>query len=368
MVLSALPSQSLSFAEEQSRVVGSTFPTQLPHCWLAQVWTPGLQIPAAACPHACLAPLTQAHPPFPVPSQLSSLPTISQESLLAGPTDPEQASQNDVLLSGEILQVWIPARQIPFPSLPVCSSQAREAPTMQAHAASMVLSGKPSQSLSSADEQLRRPGSMFPWQARHLLSVQVEVPFLQMPFASCPQGCVRPFVQSHPPFGVPSQSSSLLGSQVSCAAGSGQAPHSPPLQMDIPVAQVPSNPKPPQERVVASMHAPLWGSAPALPPEALPPLAPAAPDFPAMPDAPPLGWLVLPPPALPKVRSSPEQEGRIEATARNSTMSQLELRRWLRGYIWPKAYLWCRLAARVVVASGTGLVRQYSAARQCWPA
>ena len=222
MVLSGLPSQSLSFEDEQSRVVGSIFPTQLPHCRLAQVWTPGLQIPVAACPHACVAPLTHAHPPFPMPSQLSSLAVTSQESLVAGPTDPEQASQNDVVLSAAILQVWLPARQIPFPSLPGCSSQARVVPAMHVHAASMVLSGKPSQSLSSADEQLRRPGSMFPWQARHLLSVQVEVPLLQMPFCSCPQGCVRPFVQSHPAFGVPSQSSSLLGSQVSWAVGSGQ--------------------------------------------------------------------------------------------------------------------------------------------------
>jgi hypothetical protein len=99
--------------------------------------------------------LTHAHPPFPVPSQSSSLPLTSHESLLAGPTDPEQASQNDVVLSAAILQVWLPARQIPFPSLPGCSSQARVVPTSQVHASSMVLSGKPSQSLSSADEQLR---------------------------------------------------------------------------------------------------------------------------------------------------------------------------------------------------------------------
>jgi hypothetical protein len=99
--------------------------------------------------------LTHAHPPFPVPSQSSSLPLTSHESLLAGPTDPEQASQNDVVLSAAILQVWLPARQMPFPSLPGCSSQARVVPTSQVHASSMVLSGKPSQSLSSADEQLR---------------------------------------------------------------------------------------------------------------------------------------------------------------------------------------------------------------------
>ena len=128
MVLSGLPSQSLSFEEEQSRVVGSTFPTQLPHCRLAQVWTPGLQIPVAACPHACVAPLTHKHPPFGVPSQLSSLPLTSQESLLAGPTDPEQALQLEEALFVATLQLWEPALHGPTPSLPECAPQACIAP------------------------------------------------------------------------------------------------------------------------------------------------------------------------------------------------------------------------------------------------
>src|SRR4051812_45747540 len=128
MMLSALPSQSLSFAEEQSRVVGSTLPTQVPHCWLVQVWTPGLQSPAAACPHACVVPLTHAHPPFLVPSQFSSVPTTSQESLLAGPTDPEQAPQLEEALFVAKLQVWEPALHEPTPSLPAWVSQARGVP------------------------------------------------------------------------------------------------------------------------------------------------------------------------------------------------------------------------------------------------
>ncbi len=345
MVLSGLPSQSLSFEEEQSRVVGSTFPTQLPHCWFAQVWTPGLQIPVAACPHARMVPLTHAHPPFPVPSQESSLPLTSQASLLAAPRILSRRPRMTWSCPRQFCRSGSRPRQIPFPSLPGCSSQARVVPAMQVHAASMVLSGKPSQSLSSADEQLRRPGSMFPWQARHLLSVQVEEPFLQMPFGSCPQACVRPFVQSHPPFGVPSQSSSLLGSQVSWAAGSGQPTHSPLLQMAVPAAQVPSDPRAPQERVVASMHAPSVLPDPHLHCrprrflQSLPASRTFRPsrDFPAIPDAPPLSWLVLPPPAWPveNSRCSPLQEGRIEAPARNSTTSQLRLRRRPRGYIWP---------------------------------
>ena len=124
MVLSGLPSQSLSFEDEQSRVVGSTFPTQLPHCSLAQVWRPGLQIPVAACPHALVAPLTHAHPPFLVPSQLSSLPLTSQESLVAGPTEPEQAPQLEEALFAAKLQLWEPALHGPAPSLPGCVPHA----------------------------------------------------------------------------------------------------------------------------------------------------------------------------------------------------------------------------------------------------
>jgi len=47
-VLSGLPSQLLSFDEEQSLAMGSTLPTHGPHCSFSQVCIPGLQMPTAA--------------------------------------------------------------------------------------------------------------------------------------------------------------------------------------------------------------------------------------------------------------------------------------------------------------------------------
>jgi len=105
LVLSGLPSQSLSAVDVQSRAPGMTAPTQVPQAPAVQVWVPRLQIPTfAAGPHACVAPVTQLHPSFGTPLQLSSLP-VSQVSLAAGPTLPLQAPHVLVFLSAATTQL-----------------------------------------------------------------------------------------------------------------------------------------------------------------------------------------------------------------------------------------------------------------------
>src|SRR5690606_25425522 len=125
--------------------------------------------------------------------------------------------------------------------------------TAHLHTSSTVLSGLPSQSLSIDDEQSRGSGSMLPMQVPQTLSLQVEVPVLQTPTEACPQSCVSPSTHGHPSLGVPSQVSSLPGSQVSSAAGtmlqSPQVPSFP--QVWVPVAQVPCAPSSEQERFVS---------------------------------------------------------------------------------------------------------------------
>ena len=98
-MLSGRPSQSLSAVEVQSRTAGITAPTQAPQAPAVQVCVPRLQIPTpAAGPHAWVAPVTQLHPSFGTPLQLSSFP-VSQVSFVAGGTPPLQAPQVLVFLS-----------------------------------------------------------------------------------------------------------------------------------------------------------------------------------------------------------------------------------------------------------------------------
>jgi hypothetical protein len=96
IVLSALPSQSLSLDDVQSRAFGSTFPVQAPQ--LPSFWqdcVPGLQMPTAACPQLCESPgrhcpqmpLTQCLPfgqGIPHMLQFLSSLVVLTQSLVAG--------------------------------------------------------------------------------------------------------------------------------------------------------------------------------------------------------------------------------------------------------------------------------------------
>jgi len=96
-VLSGVPSQSLSFAEPQSRAAGPTAPAQAPHCPFApQVWVPRLQIdPAAGAPpgkvtgvpsavaahsRVVVGAQVQARPAVVLPSSILSLQSLSLPS------------------------------------------------------------------------------------------------------------------------------------------------------------------------------------------------------------------------------------------------------------------------------------------------
>jgi len=223
--LSAVPLQSLSLVDVQSRAWAFVAPTQVPHAELAQVWVPALQIPTAAGPHPRVVPLTQVQPSCGCPLQLSSF-VVSQPSAGAGPTAPVHGPQALVFLSAATTQACEPALQGPLPSWPGCCPQAWVAPDLQAQTASLVLSGWPSQSLSAVEVQSRVAGITAPTQAPHDPAVQVCVPRLQIPtLAAGPQAWVVPATQVHPSFGTPLQLSSLPVSQVSFAAGA-----TPPLQ------------------------------------------------------------------------------------------------------------------------------------------
>jgi hypothetical protein len=185
-------------------------------------------MPMVAGPHPRVVPLTQVHPSVGTPLQLLSF-MGSQVSAGAGPTAPVQVPQALVFLSAAIAQVCEPALHGPFPSWPGCCPQASAAPDLQAQTASLVLSGRPSQSLSAVEVQSRAAGITAPTQTPQEPAVQVCVPRLQIPtLAAGPHACVAPATQLHPSFVTPLQLSSLPVSQVSLAAGPTpplQAPH-----------------------------------------------------------------------------------------------------------------------------------------------
>src|SRR5450631_63278 len=144
IVLSGEPSQSLSAAEVQSRVPLFTAPTHAPQTPFVQVAVPGLQIPTAAGPHACVSPLTQGHPSFAFPLQVASSPFTEQLSMAAGWT--LQAPHCPA-----VEQVWVPLAQ--FPSAPAVAQERGASVLTQAQpsfAVPLQLSSFPFTQLSAA--------------------------------------------------------------------------------------------------------------------------------------------------------------------------------------------------------------------------
>ena len=119
--LSAVPLQSLSFDDVQSRAAGSTLPTQGPQALPEHVDVPDLHIPTVACPQDCVVPFTQGHPSLATPLQLLSLPG-SQVSLPLLSTQPTHWPSTQVALSRP---------QAPF-LLKGATLQDRVVPSMQA--------------------------------------------------------------------------------------------------------------------------------------------------------------------------------------------------------------------------------------------
>jgi hypothetical protein len=182
--LSGRPLQSLSSVDVQSRAFAATAPVQIVgQVALTQICVPGLQIPIAEGPHDRVVPLTQVQPSWGTPLQLSSL-VGSQPSADAGPTEPTHAPQALDFLSAATAQVCAPALHGPLPSWAGCWPQACVAPDVQAQTASIVLSGCPSQSLSSVEVQSRAAGSTAPTQVPQAPPAQVCEPFLQIPTAA----------------------------------------------------------------------------------------------------------------------------------------------------------------------------------------
>jgi hypothetical protein len=167
IVLSGNPSQSLSAVDVQSRAALLTAPTQAPQTPLAQVAVPGLQIPTAAGPQACVSPLTQGQPSFGDPLQFESSPLTVQSSLVAG--------------------AMLQAPHFPPEQLCVPLAQApRAPPALQRRAGSTSRQAHPSFTVplqvasSPLVAQLSAAfGEML--QALHLPPAQVSVPLAQLP-------------------------------------------------------------------------------------------------------------------------------------------------------------------------------------------
>src|SRR5262245_22636016 len=192
----------------------------------------------------------QLHPSLGVPEQLSSL-FWTQVSAAAGPTDPEQAPQAEDFLSAATMHVCEPALQGPRPSRPGWAPQACVPPDGHWQIVSIVLSGRPSQSLSAADVQSRADALIAPMHAPQTPFVQVDTPGLQMPTMAGPHGCMLPLMQGQPSFATPLQlASSPAVAQLSADAGRMlQAPHRPcALQVSVPAAQFPFAPSALHER------------------------------------------------------------------------------------------------------------------------
>src|SRR4029453_8428658 len=101
-----------------------------------------------------VTPLLQRQPSLGVPEQLSSLP-CTQVSPAAGPTDPVQVPQAEDILSEATTQLCEPALHGPLPSRPGRVLQPGEPPLGPWQIVSIVLSGRPSQSLSIGEVQSR---------------------------------------------------------------------------------------------------------------------------------------------------------------------------------------------------------------------
>src|SRR4029079_1761702 len=106
---------------------------------------------------------------------------------------------------------------------------------------SIVLSGRPSQSLSAVDVQSRVDLLTAPTHAPQTPFVQVATPGLQMPTASGPHAWVLPVTHGQPSFLMPFQlASSPVTAQLSAEAGRTlQALHLPVFrQVSVPAGQV----------------------------------------------------------------------------------------------------------------------------------
>jgi hypothetical protein len=193
-----MPSQSLSCAELQSRRAGNTAPWQGVKAPFWQVLVPRWQMPLSVCgPQAIICPSTQGQPPFGVPSQVESSPAALHESAALGPMAPVHGPQSLLELPAPRTQACSPPWHGPLPSSPGCSSHACLLLPAHRQTSSARLSGRPSQSLSSAEAQSRDAGRTAPTHDPHAPLAQVRVPSLQIP--SCckgPQDAVLPSTQS----------------------------------------------------------------------------------------------------------------------------------------------------------------------------
>jgi hypothetical protein len=205
IVSSGLPLQSLSSPELQSRRAGNTAPWHAVKAPFRQVLVPRWQIPVSVSgPQGTTCPSTQLHPPLGVPSQFESSPATVQESEPPGPTAPVHAPSSLVRFSSPARHTCSPARQAPLPSRSGCSSQACVLSTVQRHTSSTVLSGCPSQSLSSPELQSRVPAEMAPTHSPQTPPLQLRVPNLQMPSSrGGPHDSVPPSTQAAAPASVP---------------------------------------------------------------------------------------------------------------------------------------------------------------------
>ena len=259
MVLSGRPSQSLSIVDVQSRVDLLTAPMHAPHTPFVQVETPGLQMPTADGPHACVLPVTHGQVSFLTPLQLASSPVTAQLSAEAG-------RMLQALHLPVARQVSVPAAQLPF--APSMLQERAASPTTQVQPPFAV----PSQLASSPRvAQLSAvAGRML--QALHLPPVQVSTPREQLPIA-------------------PSTAHERV--VLSVQAGAPPVPPAPPVPEPPPVPAVaPPVPEPPP--------------VPAVAPPVLPP-APPRPPAPALPPEPP-----RPPPPEPAPPSAPEPPNLID--------------------------------------------------------
>jgi hypothetical protein len=175
-----------------------------------------------------------------VPSQLAS--SLGLQPSAADACGPVHTPQLVLVLSDEVLHVWLPALHGPI--LPV--SQLRSVPGGHVQLASL-LSGVPSQLLSALDVQSRGLGGTSPLHVvLHVPPVQDWTPALQRPaVVRGPQGWVAPSTQGHSSLGLPSQSaSSPTIAHESFAAGAMlHVPHVPETQDCMPSAQFPSAPR-----------------------------------------------------------------------------------------------------------------------------
>ncbi len=218
-----LPTQSeLSPARvQESRSAGATEPLHVRAKLLlvlsgpaTQSCSPGRQgpvLPTGGASQSRVLPITQAQvlsmTLSSVPSQLPSMLAVQRRG--TGSTEPVHSPKVLVVVSAPATQTRVPARQIPTLSMLGCAPHTSDVPTAQVQLVSRVLSGEPSQLLSTAEAQLRSAGKTAPTQPTNSLLTQVLVPFLQMPSSfGGPQGACSPSTQAQPVLGRPLQSAS----------------------------------------------------------------------------------------------------------------------------------------------------------------